>query len=286
MKKLAILSLILFAFIATERSQAQITEDRPIPRDGFYDKVNSVGKEPRPFVYVRQADVYLERRIWRMIDFRQTFNQFLYYPIQPTRDRVSFMSMVMTGFQEGLIRVFDPIAGDDFSKPLTYEEFMAARTTITTREIEDLDNPGITITRSDTLRFSNEDVKLLRIKEDWFIDRQRGVRDIRILGLCPVIQRYDEYGNFRGNDNMFWLNYDECRDLFVNTEAFNRHNSAMRMSYDDVFAWKRFFNSYITKIDNMQDRQIQEYLTGWQILAESERIKLELLNLEEDLWEY
>jgi hypothetical protein len=53
-----------------------------------------------------------------------------------------------------------------------------------------------------------------------------------------------------------------------------------------VFAWKRFFNSFIIKMDNQQDRQLSEFLQGWHLLAESDRIKIELLNLEEDLWEY
>ncbi|MCL2027808.1 MAG: gliding motility protein GldN [Bacteroidales bacterium] len=285
MKKLAILSIILFALAISERSQAQRVENKP-PLDNFYEKVNNVGKEPRPYVPVREADVYIKRRLWRMIDFRQTFNQFFYFPIQPVQDRVSFMSMVMTGLKEGSITAYDPIT-DDFTKPLTYEEFIAANTNIREVEIEDLDNPGVMIQRTDTSSFSNADVKMLRVKEDWFIDRQRGVRDIRILGLCPVIQRFDPQTNeFRGNQNMFWVYYPECRDLFVNTEAFNRHNSALRMSYDDVFSWKRFFNSFVTKADNQQDRQIQEFLTGWQLLAESDRIQMDLLNLEEDLWEY
>ena len=285
MKKIVILSIILLAFVAAERSQAQVIQNRP-PRDNFYDKVNTVGIEPRAYVHVREADVYIKRRTWRMIDFREKFNQHFYFPIRPVQDRVSFMSMVMTGLKEGTITAFDPIT-DDFSKPLTYEEFMAANTNIIRSNVEDLDNPGEFTEQLDTLTFSNEDVKLLRIKEDWFIDRQRGVRDIRILGLCPVIQQYDrQTREFRGNQPLFWLYYEWCRPLFANTEAFNRHNSAARMSYDVVFAWNRWFNSYITKIDNQQDRAISEFLSGWQVMAEAEQIKLELQNLEEDLWVY
>jgi gliding motility associated protien GldN len=285
MKKLAILSIVLIALFASEKSQAQVVHNAP-PLDNFYIKENHVGRVPREYVHVREADVFMKRRCWRLIDFRQTFNQFFYFPIMPVQDRVSFMSMVMTGLAEGSIRSFDPMT-DDFSKPMTYEEFVAANTGITIREVEDLDNPGEMISRSDTNSFSNADVKMLRVKEDWFIDRQRGIRDIRILGLAPVIQLYDEQtGDFRGNKPLFWLYYEECRDLFANTDAFNRHNSALRMSYDDVFAWKRFFNSFIYKTDNQQDRMLQDFLQGWQLLAESQRIQTDLLNLEEDLWEY
>ncbi|MDR2908156.1 MAG: gliding motility protein GldN, partial [Bacteroidales bacterium] len=279
MKKLAFLiAFTLFFACAFETANAQVVENKP-PSDNFYEKVNNVGKVPRAYVPVREADVYIKKRIWRTIDFREKFNQFFYYPTQPVQDRISFMTMVMDGLKEGSISAYDAIT-DDFKKPLTYEEFISANTDIQEKEVEDLDNPGQMITRVDTSSFSNENAKFLRIKEDWFIDRQRGMRDTRIMGLCPTMQLFDEQtGELKGNQPMFWIRYEDCRNVFVNTEAFNRHNSALRMSYDDVFAWKRFFNSYIYKEDNQQDRSIQEYLQGWQVMAEAERIKEELLNL-------
>ena len=285
MKKLAILTIIFFALVASKHSQAQVVQDTP-PLDNFYVKVNNVGRTPQPYVHVREADVYIKRRIWRMIDFREKFNQHFYFPIQPVQDRVSFMSMVMTALREGSITAYDPIT-DDFTRPYTFEEFMATHTRIVEREVEDLDNPGQLIRRSDTTTFSNQDVIMLRVKEDWFIDRQRGMRETRILGLAPVRQMFDEQtGESRGIQTLFWLYYPDCRDVFVNTEAFNRHNSAMRMSYDDTFAIKRFFNSYVTKMDNQQDRHLQDFLSGWQLLEVAQQIEIDLLNLEEDLWEY
>lgn len=283
MKKLAVLSIVLFALFATERAQAQVIDNAP-PPDRFYIRENHIGREPRPFVHVREADIYIRRRLWRMIDFRQPFNQFFYFPINPVQDRISFMSMVMQGFEQGQIRAFDPIT-DDFTRPLTFEEFIAQHTRVDRREVEDLDNIGQTIIRYDTTAFNTGDVMMLQMKEDWFIDRQRGMRDNRVLGLAPVMRRYHiESGDFIGLQTLFWLHYAECRPLFANTDAFNQHNSAARLSYDDVFAWQRFFHSFITKIDNPQDRSLMEFLSGRQLLEESNRIQIELLNLEEDLW--
>ena len=49
---------------------------------------------------------------------------------------------------------------------------------------------------------------------------------------------------------------------------------------------KRFFNSYIYKEQNVYDRRISEYAQGLDALLEAERIKLELLDFEQSLWEY
>jgi len=67
--------------------------------------------------------------------------------------------------------------------------------------------------------------------------------------------------------------------------VFNDYNSAMRLSYDEIF-WKRLFNSYIYKEENVYDRRISQYSTGVDALLEAERIKIEMQSFEEDLWEY
>ena len=57
------------------------------------------------------------------------------------------------------------------------------------------------------------------------------------------------------------------------------------MSYDDLF-WKRQFDSYIYKEENVYDRSIQDYATGVEAMRESERIKHEIIDFEQSVWEY
>lgn len=288
MKRFTVLSLLL-AFVLTlathEFSRAQVLEDTP-PLDNFFTKENTKDRLPRAYVYVREADVYMKKRVWRMIDFRLKMNQYLYYPVEPVQDRISLMSLIMQGLQDGTLVSFDPIT-DDFTKQLTYEEFIRQNTSIKEIEKEDLDNPGTFFTTSDTSSFMIQNVKMIRIKEDWFIDKQRASMDIRVLGIAPVIQQFDENtGEFKGTQTLFWLYYNYARPLFAKTESFNRRNSAMRPSYDDIFAWDRTFESYITKVDNQQDRSIADYAQGIQVMLEAERVKDMLFKLEHDLWSF
>lgn len=286
MKRFAIfLGVTVTALIFSTAVHSQILEDTP-PLDNFYIKQNTKDREPRPYVHVREADVFVKWRVWRMIDFRMKMNQYLYYPVETIQDRISLMNMIIKGLEDGTIIAYDPF-NDDFRKQMTYEEFIAANTKIETREKEDLDNPGQIIYSKDTSSFQIHNVKMLRLKEDWFIDKQRSVRDIRVLGLAPVIQVFDdETGQYKGTQTLFWLYYPSVRPLFAKTETFNRHNSAMRQSYDDVFAWNRWFQSYITKIDNLQDRQINAYTQGANSIREAQKIEEMLFEIEHDLWEY
>jgi gliding motility associated protien GldN len=123
----------------------------------------------------------------------------------------------------------------------------------------------------------------LRIKEDWYFDRQRSQMMVRIQALCPVMIK--ERNGEEITLPLFWISYQEARRLFANSLVFNNYNAAMRLSYDELF-WKRLFDSYIYKEQNVYDRRISQYATGVDALLEAERIKVEMQRYEEDLWEY
>jgi gliding motility associated protien GldN len=100
-----------------------------------------------------------------------------------------------------------------------------------------------------------------------------------------MIEDYDRDGESMGYAPLFWLYYPECRYVFANADVFNLFNDAQRRTYEDLFQ-KRYFSSYIVKHSNVYDRSIGEFARGMDALAESERIKEELFNLEHDLWHY
>ena len=83
----------------------------------------------------------------------------------------------------------------------------------------------------------------------------------------------------------YWIPYEDSRDVFAKAYAFNRNNAAMRLTYDEVLQ-KRIFDSYIVKEENVYDRYINSYAFNIDALYESERIKNEMFDFEQSLWEY
>lgn len=133
----------------------------------------------------------------------------------------------------------------------------------------------------------SEDIIQYRIKEDWFFDKERSVLDVRILGLCPVRHLIDENtGAINGTLEMFWLYFPtDCRYVFNNYFVYNEKNGSRWMSYDDYF-WKRRFNSFIHKEENVYDRSIDKYKVGVDALMESKKITEEIRTIEHDVWSY
>jgi gliding motility associated protien GldN len=123
----------------------------------------------------------------------------------------------------------------------------------------------------------------LRIKEDWYFDKNRSQMLVRILAMCPVIIKEKEGEEY--TEPLFWFSYQEARPVLANSKALNPDNSAQRLSYDDIFI-KRLFDSYIYKEQNVFDRRISQYALGVDALLESKRIRQEMVDFEQFLWEY
>jgi gliding motility associated protien GldN len=285
MKKVfSILAIVLLTAGFAKTLVGQVL-DSP-PRDGVYDKKNTIEKKPITYPWVREADVVWSKRIWRVIDLREKMNQAFYYPEVPHNDLRSLMQVLIDALKEGTITAYDASnPSDEFVVPLTYAEIMNR---LERTDSVPMQRPYPPYDWYDTVisvKFSPTDVKRFRIKEDWFFDKQRSVMEVRILGICPVRDNLDEKGIFRAYDPLFWINFPEARPILAKAEVFNRYNSSARKTYDDIF-WKRMFSSYIYKEDNVYDRRISDYATGVDALMEADRIKNELFMFEHNLWEF
>ena len=102
----------------------------------------------------------------------------------------------------------------------------------------------------------------------------------------PIIEERDEEGNFRFERPLFWVYYPAARPLLAKHKAITLgDNWSANITWEDLFE-KRFFASYITKENNVQDLRLQDMYTGLDLLMESDKIKNELFNREHDMWSY
>lgn len=276
--------LVLFTAGMAKNADSQVL-DSP-PRDGVYDKKATIEKKPISYPWVREADVVWEKRVWRVVDLREKMNQAFYYPEVPHNELRSLTQVILDALKEGAITAYDASSTtDEFLVPLTYQEIMNRLEKSDSATIQRSYPPYEWFDTIFSVTFNPSDVKRFRIKEDWFFDKQRSVMEVRILGICPVRDNFDENGIFRAYDPLFWIYFPEARPIFAKSEVFNRHNSAARHTYDDIF-WKRMFESYIYKEDNVYDRRIADYATGVDALMEAERVKTDLFMFESNLWEF
>jgi len=250
-------------------------------RDGIYEKENSVNRRFIPYTFLRQGDVMWEKRVWREIDLREKINQPLYYPTEDVNGRSSLFQVLKKALFTGEIMAF---TDEEFLIPLTLaqiREKLVKCDSISESSADAEGNEVITkVFKCDSTTIY-ENVTKIKLKEDWFFDKQKSVLEVRILGLCAM--KYDE-----GKDiytEAFWVYFPSCRNVLATNEVFNVKNDAERRTFDDIF-FKRQFNSTAVKETNVYDRNIGQYAKGIDALLESDRIKNDIFQFEHDLWHF
>jgi gliding motility associated protien GldN len=247
------------------------------PVDDIVERRLTYEKRVLPYDNVREADIFWEKRIWRVIDTREKMNLPFAYPDHP------FFTILMDAAKSGEITVYST-EDDKFSNPFTPEEVKSigvSRDTIYVTDPETYETTMQVVTNE----LNPEEIKRYRIKEVWFFDIETSTLQVRILGIAPMIDNKDDNGNFRFEQPLFWVYYPEARKVLAHERVFNFYNDASPMSWEDLFEM-RFFSSYIWKESNVYNRCIQDYVSGVDILLESQRIKSEIFNFEHDLWSY
>lgn len=229
---------------------------------------------------IREADVFWSKTLWRVIDCREKMNLPFKYPKKP------FIDLLISAVESGEVPAFSA-NDDDFKYPMSAKEALAmAGSTTDTVYVPDAANPDILVPTVVTKEFDFEKVNRYRIKEVWYFNKQSSTMQVRVMGIAPIVDDFDEWGNFRGTKAIFWCYFPSLREILVQNEAYNPFPDGVKLTWDDIFAM-RLFSSVVYKEDNVRDERIKDiYENPIDQLYESERIKEKIFNFEHDLWEY
>lgn len=280
MNKMLLVLFIGFSTMTTALAQAPgFPESKPRPRpiDGLVEKTNFQSRPLLAYEELNERDILWEKRIWRVIDTREKMNLTFNYPEMP------FFQILLDGVESGALTAYDPI-DDKFSTPLTNEALLESTTRVDTILVPD------PVTFEETYRvietkLDPNSVKRFRVKEIWYFDSKHSTMKVRILGIAPIQDVFDDKNNFLYERPLFWVYYPHAREYLAGFEAFNPWNDNGQMSWEDLMEM-RFFSSYITKQSNVENKRLEDFLRGRDLLLESEKIKQEIFNYEQDLWSY
>ena len=259
-------------------TEAGAPDDKGKPLDDIVEKRLTYEKRILPYENLREADILWEKRIWRVIDIREKMNLPFAFPDRP------FFGILMEAAENAEITVYSA-EDDKFTSPLDPEEIKTMGAKADTIPFFD----PITYEERDTIVYNVlnfADVKRFRMKEIWFFDEESSTLNVRILGIAPLLDEYDEDGNFLFERPLFWVYYPEARQILAREPVFNMFgNDTEKMTWEDVME-SRMFSSYVYKESNVHDRRLQGFLSGVDLLLEADRIKSKIFNFEHDMWSF
>ena len=218
-------------------------------------------------------DVVWRRDIYREINLEDDPNAGLYYPVEPQGRQVNLFTYIFKLAQNGYITIYEyPTDGSD-----VFED--ASKVTMKTI----LDNYHIFYEEQDgKLKIDNSDipsaeVKKYYLKESAYYDQANSSFHIKVLALCPVMLREDDFGGEATQYPLFWVKYSDL-EPFLNRQTVmtSSLNNAAMMSMDDYFTMNKY-RGKIYKTTNMLGRTLAQYCPDEASLtAEQKRIEAEL----------
>jgi hypothetical protein len=123
------------------------------------------------------------------------------------------------------------------------------------------------------------------LKESAYYDQANSTFHRKVLALCPVMMREDDFGGEAAKYPLFWVKYSDVEPyLSRQTIMTSDKNNAATMNLDDYFTLNRY-KGKIYKTTNMLGRTLAQYCnTDSALTKEQKRIEQELEQFEKNLW--
>ncbi len=263
----------------------------------------------------RADDIEWSRIVYRVIDMREKQNNQLYFPVTPNEKYKSLFRLILEATVNGGLKAYEK---KDFDIQPRYDLPLTNDRLVETFQIADYDSINNSVRKTALIEkdpltnmpvissyaypdFASKQTKFL-IQEIVFFNKHYSRMYTKIIGIAPIYI-YNETNvtnmfmlglnksgegiwNFFQSSVLCWYLFDELRPFLAKQYIIPNGNETQRLTYDEFFAQKLFY-SYLLGDGNMLDKMLlQTYNDPESIRREQKRIETELLNVEQDLWEY
>ena len=253
-----------------KRSRVQQTEQKKSPSSAMSMRAQLT----YPTALDIPEEVVWRRDIYRELDLTDDANAGLYFPVEPQGKQLNLFTYIFKLAQNGYIPVYEyPTDGSD---NFTDDAKVDMKTILDNYHIfYEEQNGKLKVDNSD---IPSAEVKKYYLKESAYYDQANSSFHIKVLALCPVMLREDDFGGEATQYPLFWVKYSDL-EPFLNRQTVmaSSLNNAATMSMDDYFT----LNSYrgkIYKTNNAQGKTLLQLCGGDEakLSAEQKRIEAEL----------
>ena len=204
-------------------------------------------------------EVVWRRDIYREVDLSKDDNAGLYYPVEPQGKQLNLFTYFTNETRVDMKTILD-------NYHIFYEE----------------QDGKLKVDNSD---IPSSEVKKFFLKESAYYDQANSSFHIKVLALCPVMLREDDFGGEATQYPLFWVKYSDL-EPFLNRQTVmpSSLNNAATMSMDDFFTLN-MYRGQIYKTNNAQGKTLAQYCPDEAAMtAEQKRIEKELADFRKNIF--
>lgn len=234
-----------------------------------------------PTVAPMSEDVVWRRDIYRELDLNNDANAGLYYPVEPIGSQMNLFTYLFKLMLTGNIKAYE--------YRLDGNEVFSDSAVVKPKAF--LDNYHIFYERVngrvhiDNSDIPSREVKGYYLKESAYYDQATATFHRKVIALCPVMSREDDFGDGAQNYPLFWVKYDDVAPFLSKQVIMTSNlNNAATMSIDDFFTMN-MYEGKIYKTNNMLGKTLAQYCpTDTALAKEQRKIENELVAFEKNIF--
>lgn len=234
-----------------------------------------------PTAQEMSEDVVWRRDLYRELKLTDDANAGLYYPTEPIGSQMNLFTYIFKLMLHRDINCYE--------YRLDGNELFTDSAVVKIKPF--LDNYNIYYERrGNGIRLDNSDipsaeVKGYYLKESAYYDQGTSTFHRKVIALCPILYREDDFGDGETKYPLFWVKYDDLAPyLSKQTMMTSDLNNAAVMSVDDYFT-RNLYEGKIYKTTNMLGRTLAQYCpTDSAMTAEQRKIEKELKDFEKNIF--
>lgn len=302
---LAVLAVSLSIFANAQKEIPDSATELLFDSNGAFTRVTATTEDVSAKLITQNPlidDVPWKKTVLRVIDLREEQNKALYYPNTDISEdtQKNLFAILFYNFLKGkLVGYKDPIKEQTYVPLFTEEYALKLDSTLS------IFNEGffeeILGDEYAMINQVTESCVKYYIQEVWYFDKHTSTFKSKILAIAPVFdKKYNSttLGAYIEDDRpsgvWFWFPYEKVRP-FLQEEyiKMSGRNIQALLNFDDFFTTRQFY-SYIIKdydlhgedIDlklNMDDEDPRKPI---RIKEEQDKVEHQILDFEQDLWNY
>lgn len=273
-----ICSLLLVVSASAQPQRRRAQQKAQVPRS---QNITTRATVSFPTMEAMPEDVVWRRDVYRELNLEDEANAGLYYPVEPIGSQMNLFTYLFKLVLTGQVKAYEyRLDGNEVFtdsariKPLAfldnYHIYYERR------------GKGIHIDNSD---IPSREVKAYYLKESDYYDQGNSTFHRKVVALCPVMEREDDFGDGSAKYPLFWVRYDDLASFLAKQTIMTSDlNNAATMSVDDYFATNQY-QGKIYKTTNMLGRTLAQYCkTDSDLTKEQKKIEAEIAAFEKTIY--